>query len=50
MVHVDILSDELLMDTYLKAIQLELDPEFIELLHNEIKRRSVNPGANWVTI
>ncbi|WP_085524494.1 sporulation histidine kinase inhibitor Sda [Tuberibacillus sp. Marseille-P3662] len=36
------LSDELLMDSFYQAKQLELDDDFIELLQNELKRRSLS--------
>jgi len=38
-----LLSDEVLIDAYAKAIQLKLDPEFIRLLAAEIKRRKLKP-------
>ncbi|MBM6619220.1 sporulation histidine kinase inhibitor Sda [Bacillus suaedaesalsae] len=34
------LSDELLIESYYKAIELKLSPEFIHLIEIEIKRRS----------
>ncbi|MED3709569.1 sporulation histidine kinase inhibitor Sda [Peribacillus sp. SIMBA_075] len=33
------LSDELLINTYLKAKKLEIDPRFISLLTKEINKR-----------
>ncbi|MBK5482524.1 sporulation histidine kinase inhibitor Sda [Peribacillus sp. TH16] len=33
------LSDELLINTYLKAKKLEIDPSFISLLTKEINKR-----------
>ncbi|MBN3525502.1 sporulation histidine kinase inhibitor Sda [Paenibacillus apiarius] len=38
-----LLSDELLMDSYEQAIQLQLDDEFIALLLKEIRRRRLHP-------
>lgn len=37
-----ILSNEVLIDSYLRALDLKLDKEFIELLLNEIKRRKLH--------
>ncbi|WP_036720453.1 sporulation histidine kinase inhibitor Sda [Paenibacillus harenae] len=39
----ELLSDEMLVDTYYAAIQFELEPEFIRMLAIELKRRHVNP-------
>ena len=36
------LSDELLIESYYKAIQLKLSPEFIGLIEKEIHRRSLS--------
>ncbi|MFK7694636.1 sporulation histidine kinase inhibitor Sda [Paenibacillus sp. HJGM_3] len=36
------LSNEALIDSYLKAIDLKLDRDFISLLLAEIKRRKLN--------
>lgn len=36
------LSNEALIDSYLKAIDLKLDREFVTLLLAEIKRRKLN--------
>ena len=36
------LSDELLIESYHKAIQLNLSPEFIHLIEKEIHRRSLS--------
>ncbi|WP_084821818.1 sporulation histidine kinase inhibitor Sda [Bacillus sp. SA1-12] len=33
------LSDEYLIDTYVKALKLKIDPHFIFLLDEEIRRR-----------
>lgn len=41
----EILSDELLMDAYQAAMQFNLEPEFIQLLAAEIKRRQINPDS-----
>lgn len=35
------LSDELLIESYYKARELNLSPEFIELIETEIDRRSL---------
>ncbi|ALA51200.1 sporulation histidine kinase inhibitor Sda [Shouchella clausii] len=35
------LSDELLIETYHKAIELELNQDFIDLIHDELLRRSL---------
>jgi developmental checkpoint coupling sporulation initiation to replication initiation len=35
------LSDELLIESYYKATQLQLSPEFIQLIEKEIQRRSL---------
>ncbi|RAK22467.1 developmental checkpoint coupling sporulation initiation to replication initiation [Anoxybacillus vitaminiphilus] len=37
------LSDELLIESYYKAIELKLSPDFIELIEREIFRRSLTP-------
>lgn len=36
------LSDKLLVESYFKAIELELNPEFIRLIEIEMERRSIN--------
>ncbi|WLR53274.1 sporulation histidine kinase inhibitor Sda [Bacillus tianshenii] len=35
------LSDDLLIESYLKAIELRLSPEFILLIEQEIEQRSL---------
>ncbi|WP_110111415.1 sporulation histidine kinase inhibitor Sda [Bacillus sp. CGMCC 1.16541] len=35
------LSDKLLIESYCKATELKLNPEFIQLIEKEIKRRSL---------
>ncbi|WP_462412289.1 sporulation histidine kinase inhibitor Sda [Neobacillus sp. Marseille-QA0830] len=35
------LSDELLIESYYKARELNLSPEFISLIESEIRRRSL---------
>jgi developmental checkpoint coupling sporulation initiation to replication initiation len=40
----EILTDELLVDTYHAAIQFKLDPEFIRMLAQELKRRELAPA------
>nr|WP_295969552.1 sporulation histidine kinase inhibitor Sda [uncultured Bacillus sp.] len=37
------LSDELLIETYFKAKELSLSPDFIGLLEKELHRRSIFP-------
>lgn len=34
-------SEKILLDSYMKALKLKLDTEFIELLEEEIKRRDL---------
>jgi developmental checkpoint coupling sporulation initiation to replication initiation len=36
------LSDELLIESYYKAKELNLSPEFIELIEKEIQRRALS--------
>jgi len=36
------LKDDFLIDSYLRALELDLDPLFIEMLKNEIDRRNIN--------
>jgi len=36
------MSDDLLIESYLTAKQLDLNPEFLELLESEIARRSLS--------
>lgn len=38
----ELLSDELLIDTYFAAIEYKLEPEFIRMLAIEVKRRGVD--------
>lgn len=38
----ELLSDELLVETYFAALQYKLDPEFIRMLQLEMKRRQIN--------
>ncbi|MCM3002566.1 sporulation histidine kinase inhibitor Sda [Priestia koreensis] len=35
------LSDKLLVESYCRATELKLNPEFIHLIEKEIKRRSL---------
>jgi developmental checkpoint coupling sporulation initiation to replication initiation len=35
------LTDDLLIESYYKAVELKLNPEFIELIEREILRRSL---------
>lgn len=37
-----LLSNEILLDSYLRALDLQLEPEFIDLLLKEIKRRKLH--------
>jgi len=41
----ELLSDDLLVDTYQTAVQLLLEPEFIHLLSEEMERRQINPES-----
>lgn len=36
------LSDELLLESYQKAIELKLSPDFIRLMESEIHRRALS--------
>ncbi len=40
-IHMRKLSDELLIESYFKAIEMKLNDDFIELIMIEIKRRSL---------
>lgn len=45
-----LISNDILVDSYFKAIDLKLEEEFVALLLEEIKRRQINleyykPGA-----
>ncbi|MDQ1912121.1 sporulation histidine kinase inhibitor Sda [Paenibacillus sp. GD4] len=37
-----LISNEILVDSYFKAIDLKLEQEFVDLLLEEIKRRQIN--------
>lgn len=37
----DTLSDELLIDTYKRAISIGLDDDFIEIIESEMRRRKL---------
>jgi developmental checkpoint coupling sporulation initiation to replication initiation len=39
------ISDETLIDSYYKALDLQLETDFVELLLAEIKRRQLNLDA-----
>lgn len=39
------LSNETLLDSYFRAVNLQLDEDFIDLLLEEIKRRQLNVPA-----
>ncbi|BCJ88056.1 sporulation histidine kinase inhibitor Sda [Effusibacillus dendaii] len=41
-----ILTDENLIEAYKTAVELKLDPHFIELLMQEIKRRKLDFNIN----
>jgi len=45
----ELLTDEMLVDTYYAAIHFELEPEFISMLTIEMKRRRLNPEAIKIT-
>lgn len=45
----ELLSDEMLVDTYYAAIHFELEPEFIRMITAEMKRRRLNPEAFKIT-
>ncbi|CAH0118345.1 MULTISPECIES: sporulation histidine kinase inhibitor Sda [unclassified Paenibacillus] len=36
-----LLSDTMLLESYYKAVELQLDKEFIQILFNEIDRRKL---------
>lgn len=38
-----LLNDESLIETYYKALELELEEEFIKLLEKEMERRQLEP-------
>jgi developmental checkpoint coupling sporulation initiation to replication initiation len=38
-----LISNEVLIDSYFKAIELKLDQDFIDLLLEEINRRGLKP-------
>lgn len=42
------LSDEMLLDSYHMAIELQLEDDFIDLLLSEIIRRELNPDVPTV--
>ncbi|WP_413241340.1 sporulation histidine kinase inhibitor Sda [Paenibacillus sp. 1P07SE] len=44
----EILSDEMLIDTYQTAVHLELEPDFLQLLLAEIRRREVEANCSLV--
>lgn len=37
------LSDELLVESYYKANELQLNPDFIHLIEQEMRKRSIKP-------
>ncbi|WP_127534401.1 sporulation histidine kinase inhibitor Sda [Paenibacillus kobensis] len=41
----ELLSDDLLVDSYVAAVQLHLEPDFIRLLSEEMERRQINPES-----
>ncbi|MBD2845708.1 sporulation histidine kinase inhibitor Sda [Paenibacillus sp. IB182496] len=43
-----ILSDDILVESYELALQLKLDPEFVQLLLDEMHRRSLSSEVNRV--
>lgn len=42
-----ILSNEILIESYLRALDLKLEKEFIDLLLKEIKRRKLHVPAHY---
>ncbi|WP_155837033.1 sporulation histidine kinase inhibitor Sda [Aneurinibacillus terranovensis] len=42
----ELLSDNALLEAYFKALQLNLETDFIVLLRDEIKRRNLFPIQN----
>lgn len=40
------LTDELLIDTYYAAIEYKLDPDFIRMLADEMRRRGVDLSSH----
>lgn len=44
----EILSDEMLIDTYQTAVNLELEPDFLQLLLAEIDRREITAECSLV--
>jgi len=42
----ELLSDDLLIDTYFAAIAYKLEPDFIRMLAIEVKRRGVDIAAH----
>lgn len=42
----DLLTDELLVDTYYAAIEYKLEPDFIRMLADEMKRRGVELSSH----
>lgn len=45
----ELLSDELLEDTYFAAVHFELEPEFIYMLQLEMKKRKLGFHEDRVT-
>ncbi|MDF2834974.1 MAG: sporulation inhibitor [Paenibacillus sp.] len=41
----ELLSDDMLIDTYFAAIEYKLEPDFIRMLAVEVKRRGVDLAA-----
>lgn len=46
----EILSDEMLIDTYETAMHLELEPDFLQLLFTEIQRRDITADCSLVGV
>ena len=42
------IPDDLLMDSYKKAVALNLCPQFITILEKEIKRRSIHSSEHRI--
>jgi len=41
-----LLDDQTLIASYEKAISMQLEKEFIQILHDEMKKRKLNPEEN----
>lgn len=43
-----LISNELLMDSYYKAIDMRLEPDFIDILSREINRRNLHMSISSI--